>query len=165
MFETGIEKVHRGRGSVTSCSSLPPTRVFTTVGIYKVRALIVALYFLAGKARMLNIGTVRVKQEGLILFSERDTNLMCTQERYAKPASYAWDGFLVINVPALFRNTQYTQIASTASKTRRSINWNEHGSEVGIFAFWKGKFGIRFYSRGSFVLTENLRGLLEIFQK
>jgi hypothetical protein len=36
MFETGIEKVHRGRGSVTSCSSLPPTRVFTTVGIYKV---------------------------------------------------------------------------------------------------------------------------------
>ncbi|XP_069678523.1 atrial natriuretic peptide receptor 1 isoform X2 [Periplaneta americana] len=34
-FESGLEKLHRGRGSMTSCSSLPPSRVFTTIGIYK----------------------------------------------------------------------------------------------------------------------------------
>ncbi|KAJ9597975.1 hypothetical protein L9F63_011176, partial [Diploptera punctata] len=34
-FETGLEKLHRGRGSMTSCNSLPPTRVFTSIGIYK----------------------------------------------------------------------------------------------------------------------------------
>ena len=41
-LESGLEKLHRGRGSMTSCNSLPPTRVYTTIGIYKVSKNIVS---------------------------------------------------------------------------------------------------------------------------
>jgi len=70
---------------------------------------------------MLNVGSVRVKQEGegvFILFSERNTSWLCTHERNVNPASYTWDGFLLINVSTPFRNSQCTQIASTASYNR-----------------------------------------------
>jgi len=76
MFETGTEKVHRGRGSMTSCSSLPPTRVFTTVGIYKVYTNYNSL-LACGETRMLNVGTVRMKQEGVgvyIVLGEKYTS-------------------------------------------------------------------------------------------